>query len=309
MKLSLITKFCPPLSAAPAPAAEGSPSTGQAPEPAHAEPRSPATSEPRRPVAKLGIAGLASLLMSSGFSVACGGAPDASKGTPQVQQQATSEDTGSDSAPSDATEPATGEVPPPSASSNPPASPPDNNPADLPRDSNPADPAPGSDPSDPPPTGDPTEDDANLKWFKYNGFAAWIFAGTCVSKKDGEPTIEVAPLPVGGGRRLECTTAISPTRVTKDILTVNTRDRWCGVGNMTSYKPWGDSALKVSVTSSPDSGPWTLVATHDGEPIMIDMVEAAGLGFAWPVGVHVTYTTTDLKPNPNTAPCDQLFGL
>jgi len=175
----------------------------------------------------------------------------------------------------------------------------------------PADSTPGGDPSDAsvatPSTGDPTLDDEDLRAFKRNGFDSLIFADTCVSKKDGEATIEQEPLPVGAGRWLECTTSRNPSSWYMKVESI-TNDPWCVYGTMTSSHTWADAALKVSVTSSPDDSAWTLMATHEGPEISISRVEAAGLGLAWPLGLDVKYTTTEMKHNPENALCDSLSG-
>ena len=154
-------------------------------------------------------------------------------------------------------------------------------------------------------TGDPTEDDDYLSWTKHHGFETLNLAVSCVSKKDGEATIEGQDaLPVGDGRYLECVTDSSPVRGTMDV--VSTKDaRWCALGQMSSYKLWGLPELQVSATSTPSDGPWTLRATHQGPEISVTRV-SFGPGTAWPVGVKTAMQTVDLKPAP-TGLCDSLF--
>lgn len=168
-----------------------------------------------------------------------------------------------------------------------------------------------SDPPTPPPTGDPTEDDLELNSVKRDGWLTTWIARTCVSKKDGEPTIEDAPLPVGGGRRLECMTASNPSPYSVQEVHSVGGDDWCVLGESVSWERWGDSALKISVTSTPDLAPWSLVATHDGNEILISPAAGPfGIGEAWPVGVRVKYKVIDMKPNPQSKLfCEQIFNL
>ena len=262
-------------------------------------------------------------LVAVAFAMGCGATPDS--GGSQVEQKAT-DDSGNDwTDPSPESAPA---EPPadaePSAPWNDPPPPSEAPSASPPASEEPAEPpAPSGDPSTPPDpeepgaevpideaplTGDPTEDDANLRFFKNDGFGAIIFSDRCVSKKEGEPTIETAPLPVGGGRWLECTTALNPSRQTKDVMTLKL-ERWCGLGAQSSLTAWGSAGLNVSITAAPDDAPWTVVATYDGEEILIEQVEVLGIGYSWPVGVKGKYQTLDLKPNPDKVKCDELFGL
>ena len=154
-------------------------------------------------------------------------------------------------------------------------------------------------------TGDPTEDDDYLSFIKHRGFESLVFATTCVSKKDGEATIEDEnALPAGGGRYLECATDFSPARMTKDVMSTK-NERWCALGKMASHTPWGAPELHVSVTRTPSDGPWTLVATHDGPEITVGKVGLSG-GTTWPVGVKVELDTVDMKAAP-AGVCDSFF--
>jgi len=245
--------------------------------------RKAATSRPVR--GRLRSPLLASTLVGLVFAIGCGTAPDSTPGDKHANEHVNPTELANGSSSGD--------------------------PAEQQPSSDPADPPPDGDPSDAsvatPLTGDPTLYDEDLRAFKLNGFDSLIFAETCVSKKDGEATIEQEPLPVGGGRWLECTSSRNPSSWNMKVATT-TNDLWCVYGTMTSSHTWGDATLKVSVGSSPDDSAWTLKATHEGPEISISRVEATGLGLAWPLGLDVQYTTTDMKRNPDNARCDSLSG-
>jgi hypothetical protein len=155
--------------------------------------------------------------------------------------------------------------------------------------------------------GDPPPDDPDLAYVFQNGFGEISFPQTCVSKSNDGPTLDTAPLPVGNGRWLECTTDKSQHRSTLSALS-SQGDEWCALGEASSFKGEGDPRLTVTVSSSPDDGPWTYTATHDGDEIEISPV-AMDLGMAWPVDADITFTTVQMLPNSGGGSCDALFGL
>jgi hypothetical protein len=140
--------------------------------------------------------------------------------------------------------------------------------------------------------GDPVDDDEALAFVKNNGFGAIVFAVTCVSKATDGSTIDGDSLPVGGGRWLECSTAESASRSAMSVLS-SKEEEWCAFGQVSAFHPGGDSRLTITVTSTPSDAPWTLTATHDGDPIQITRVEASG-AMTWPLWVNATYSTTEL---------------
>lgn len=153
--------------------------------------------------------------------------------------------------------------------------------------------------------GDPTEEDPILKFAKENGFGGIDLAPDCVSVIDGGPTLDgegVSELPVGGGRRLECSIDVQRT-VAKFILDSND-EPWCQLGQQTDFLTRAlDDRLSVSVESAPASGPWSVVATHDGDEITV--IRASNI---WPLGVESNYDTIDLQPALGRT-CEQVFGL
>jgi hypothetical protein len=154
--------------------------------------------------------------------------------------------------------------------------------------------------------GDPPPDDPNLAYVFQNGFGEISFPQTCVSKSNDGSTLDTAPLPVGNGRWLECVTDASQHRKALEV-TSSQGDDWCALGEATSFKGEGDPRLTVTVSSSPDDGPWTYTATHDGDEIEISPAQSE-FGQAWPLDASITYTTVQLLPNPGGS-CDALFGL
>jgi hypothetical protein len=150
--------------------------------------------------------------------------------------------------------------------------------------------------------------DEDLQFLLDNGFESFIFAQTCRSVGAAGDVIEGEPLPVGGGRQLECET--DPVGFLQAIDTLSsTGERFCALGQVstiTGSSP--DSRLSVNVVSTPDGAPWTLVGTHDGEEISIARVSAFG-GLAWPLIADVVFDVTDVQPNPAGQLCDDVFGI
>jgi hypothetical protein len=159
--------------------------------------------------------------------------------------------------------------------------------------------------SDDPPSSDP--DLANLI---QNGFSSMWYVGTCVSEKDGAPTLTGDPLPVGGGRHLACQTRRSPTRGTA-IFSNDTKPakEWCLLGESLSFKTDGHPKLTISVTSTPADKPWTVIGTHDGDEISISTGQSFG-GKTWPLFINVAYKTLEIRRlPPGTRNCEEVFGL
>lgn len=151
------------------------------------------------------------------------------------------------------------------------------------------------------------DDDEDLAAVKNGGFGTIAFATTCVSKGDDGSTIDGDSLPVGGGRWLECSTWSSLHRATMSVLS-SKDDEWCALGQASAYHASGDPRLSVVITSTPDDGPWTLKATHDGDQIQITKVEASG-ALTWPLWVDASYTTTQLVAGVAGKTCDEVLGL
>jgi hypothetical protein len=153
--------------------------------------------------------------------------------------------------------------------------------------------------------GDPTEDDPILKFAKENNFDAIFFAVDCSSVSDGGQTLDgegVSALPVGGGRRLECTIDVAP-QVAKFVI-ASDDEPWCLLGQQTGFKTVAlDNRLGVTVESAPSVGPWSVVATRAGGEITV--IRASG---SWPLAVQTNNAPVDLQPALGRT-CEQVFGL
>jgi hypothetical protein len=150
------------------------------------------------------------------------------------------------------------------------------------------------------------DEDEDLKWVKEHGFESTLFMATCVSVGEDGSTIDTAPLPVGGGRHLECTSYAAVSKASTGASSVD-GEHWCVLGAVDSSRTGGDPRLHVQITSTPDSGPWSVIATSD-QPIEIDMVHS-NFGDAWPVWIIAAYKTLDLQPEQEGKSCEELFGL
>jgi hypothetical protein len=150
--------------------------------------------------------------------------------------------------------------------------------------------------------------DEDLQFLLDNGFESFIFAQTCRSIGAAGDGIDGEPLPVGGGRQLECETATVGHLQTIDTL-ASTGERFCALGQVSSIEGDGDPRLAVSVASSPDGAPWGLVGTHDGEEITIGRITGPGGGTAWPLWADAIFDVIALQPNPTAQLCDDVFGL
>jgi hypothetical protein len=149
--------------------------------------------------------------------------------------------------------------------------------------------------------------DEELQFVLDNGFESFLFAQTCRSIGPDGDVIDGEPLPVGGGRQLECETADIGHLQTIDTES-STGERFCALGQVSSFEGDGDPRLTVSVASSPDGAPWVLVGTHDGDEISIGRISAGG-GTAWPLWADVLFDVTEVRPNPTAQLCDDVFGL
>jgi hypothetical protein len=150
--------------------------------------------------------------------------------------------------------------------------------------------------------------DEELQFLLDNGFESFIFAQTCRSVGAAGDVIDGEPLPVGGGRQLECETADVGHLQTIDTLS-STGERFCALGQVSSFEGGGDPRLAVSVASTPDGAPWVLVGTHDGEEISISRISGPGGGTAWPLWADVLFDVIEVQPNPSAELCDDVFGL
>jgi hypothetical protein len=151
--------------------------------------------------------------------------------------------------------------------------------------------------------------DEELQFLLDNGFETFFFAQTCRSVGAGGDVIEGEPLPVGGGRQLECET--DPVGFLQAIDTLSsTGERFCALGQIatiTGSSP--DSRLSVNVVDTPDGAPWSLVGTSaDGQEISIGRVSAFG-GFAFPLIAEVLVDVVEVRPNPTAQLCDDVFGI
>ncbi len=150
--------------------------------------------------------------------------------------------------------------------------------------------------------------DEDLQFLLDNGFESFIFAQTCRSIGPGGDVIEGEPLPVGDGRQLVCETAPMGHLQAIDTLT-STGERFCALGQLTSFEGEGDARLSVSVESTPDGAPWVLVGTHDGPEISIGRITGPGGGTAWPLWADAVFDVIEVQPNPTAQLCTDLFGI
>jgi hypothetical protein len=149
--------------------------------------------------------------------------------------------------------------------------------------------------------------DEDLQAFLDHGMTGFRFARACRSiAEDGSILEDDTELPVGGGRRLECTT-FELTHLQPADVQASTGELWCALGQLESYRGHGgDARLAVSVADAPDGAPWTLAGSVDGEEITIRRL--SGLG-NWPLWAEIHYDVIDLRPNPDFLLCEQIFGL
>ncbi|MEY2937061.1 MAG: hypothetical protein RL033_7810 [Pseudomonadota bacterium] len=155
---------------------------------------------------------------------------------------------------------------------------------------------------------EPTEDE-DIAFLRENGFQTFHFAVTCSSvAEDGSRIEDADPLPVGNGRVLECVTGDLGFLSAIDAVS-STGERFCALGEVESFRGDGDDRLTVEVTDTPETGPWTLVGTHEGEEISIGTVAGFGGGRAWPIWVDTIYSVIEVSPNPSGQLCTEFFGL
>jgi hypothetical protein len=104
--------------------------------------------------------------------------------------------------------------------------------------------------------------DVDLQFALDNGFQSFLFAQTCLSVGADGSVLEGDPLPVGGGRQLECETAPIAYLKTIDIQ-ASTGEPFCALGLVSSFVGDGDARLAVSVASAPDGAPRVHIGTSD----------------------------------------------
>jgi hypothetical protein len=149
--------------------------------------------------------------------------------------------------------------------------------------------------------------DEDLQAFLDFGMTGFRFARACRSiGEDGSVIEHDSELPVGAGRRLECTT-FEITHLQAADVQASTGEQWCALGQLESHRGHGgDPRLIVSVADAPDGDPWTLAGSVEGEEIIVRRL--SGLG-NWPLWAEIHYDVIDLRPNPDFALCEQIFGL
>lgn len=149
--------------------------------------------------------------------------------------------------------------------------------------------------------------DEDLQAFLDFCMTGFRFARACRSiAEDGSFLEDDTELPVGGGRRLECTT-FEITHLQAADVQASTGEQWCALGQLESHRGHGgDARLTVSVVDAPDGAPWTLAGSVDGEAITVRRL--SGLG-NWPLWAEIHYDVIDLRPNPDFLLCEQIFGL
>lgn len=155
------------------------------------------------------------------------------------------------------------------------------------------------------------EDDPDVRFVKETGFESQIFARFCRSVGADGSVIDGAglqELPVGGGRVLECDTAMFPAKAAQEF-SASTGQRWCALGSVKSQKTGGDSRLKVEVTRGPGPGAGGLRGTHEGEAITIRKVSAWGTD-VWPLWIMAIYGVDVVQPwNMQKESCEAQFGI
>jgi hypothetical protein len=150
--------------------------------------------------------------------------------------------------------------------------------------------------------------DPELQFLLDNGFESFFFAQTCRSIGPDGDVIDVEPLPVGGGRQLECETAPIGNLDAIDALS-STGERFCALGQVSSFSGGIiDPRLSVEVASAPDGAPWTLIGTSE-EEITISKITGPGGGTAFPLAADVLFDVIDVQPNPTAELCTTLFGI
>jgi hypothetical protein len=154
------------------------------------------------------------------------------------------------------------------------------------------------------------DDDQNLQWAAHNPWGAIVFASECHSIQADGTSVDTAPLPVGNGAHLECSTAVQPALPVRDVLSDN-GDMWCVSGTLTSGNPGGDSRLAITLTSPLMTGiAWTLSATLAAgqDPFGLQPVSNGFGGMAWPLWINTSYSPVELRPNPTGISCASLFA-
>lgn len=149
--------------------------------------------------------------------------------------------------------------------------------------------------------------DEDLQFILENGMTGFRFARACRSiGEDGSVLENEVELPVGGGRRLECTTFEIPHLQAADVQ-ASTGEQWCMLGQLDTFRgDAGDECMTVSVADAPDGAPWTLLGNVDGEEIIIRRLTAIG---NWPLWTEIHYDVIELRPNPDFLLCEEIFGL
>lgn len=150
--------------------------------------------------------------------------------------------------------------------------------------------------------------DPDIQFIVDDGFNTFLFAQTCRSIGPGGDVIDVEPLPVGGGRELECETAAFGHLQAIDALS-STDELFCILGELSSVSGENvDPRLSVSVVSTPDGAPWVLSASSQ-EEITISRVGGPAGGTAFPLAADALFDVIEVQPNPDAQLCSSLFGL
>lgn len=152
----------------------------------------------------------------------------------------------------------------------------------------------------PPPKELAVPDDEDVAFIVGDGIGGWAF-GECTSEAPGQASVaDDRALPVGDGRTLACTTYNAPAFVTH-MVQAQDDTLYCLKGAAVAYRTLSDPRLRVRVTETSATGPWTLQATSD-TPWIVQPVSFA-VGVVWPVWLELKYQVVDIAPAGATG-CD-----
>jgi hypothetical protein len=163
------------------------------------------------------------------------------------------------------------------------------------------------------PTGEPVDprDDEDIRFVEENGYQTIYTAVHCRSVAEDGSSIdesEVAELPVGDGRVLECETALFPLQSTIEFLS-SIGERWCALGELESYTTGGDERLDIAVVTEPGPGPATLIGSHEGEAITVKVATGFGGATLWPLWIDTIYSVVDVQRAVPGKLCDEVMGI
>jgi hypothetical protein len=161
-------------------------------------------------------------------------------------------------------------------------------------------------------TVDNPDDDEDLRHIMRNPPTRLAATPDCIATSPDGTTQNVSPLHITPGTALQCMTIEMPSLAAKEVM-ASTGDRWCLKSRMrpetAGLASSNDSRVTWSLQTPVQPGArWTIT----GVPATAESFDLQTANFfgadVYPVFAEVGTTALELRPNPTTDDCDNVFA-